>query len=52
LLEDLLVLRHRAGNDGGLSARQARPGQVQHLGGLHVGEGTEQNGTVERKLYF
>jgi hypothetical protein len=37
----VLLLGHRAGNDDGLAGFQARPRQVQHLGGLHVGEGPE-----------
>ena len=41
LLEVLLLVRHRAGDDDRLAAGQGRPGQVQHLGGLHVGEGAE-----------
>jgi len=41
LLEGVLLLRHRAGNDDGLAAFEAGPGQVQHLGRLHVGKGPE-----------
>ena len=41
LLEGVLLLGHRAGNDGGLAAFQAGPRQVEHLGRLHVGEGAE-----------
>ena len=41
LLEGVLLLGHRAGDDDGLAAFQARPGQVEHLGRLHVGEGPE-----------
>ena len=41
LLEGVLLLGHRAGDDDGLAAFQAGPGQVEHLGRLHVGEGPE-----------
>ena len=41
LLDGALLLGHRAGDDGGLAAFQARPRQVEHLGRLHVGEGAE-----------
>ena len=41
LLEGVLLLGHRAGNDDGLAAFQAGPRQVEHLGRLHVGEGPE-----------
>ena len=41
LLEDVLLVGHRAGNDDGLAALQAGPRQVEHLGRLHVGEGPE-----------
>ena len=41
LLEGVLLLGHRAGDDDGLAAFQAGPRQVQHLGRLHVGEGPE-----------
>ena len=41
LLEGVLLLGHRAGNDDRLAAFQAGPWQVEHLGRLHVGEGPE-----------
>ena len=41
LLEGVLLLGHRAGDDDGLAALQARTRQVEHLGRLHVGEGPE-----------
>jgi hypothetical protein len=34
----VLLFGHRAGNDDSLTALQAGSGQIQHLGGLHVGE--------------
>ena len=37
----MLFLGHRAGDDDGLAALQARTRQVEHLGRLHVGEGPE-----------
>src|SRR5271166_2728930 len=36
-----LPVRHRAGDDDRLAGLQLSPGQVEHLGGLHVGEGHE-----------
>ena len=41
LLERVLLVGHRAGDDDRLAAFQPRPGQVEHLGRLHVGEGAE-----------
>ena len=41
LLEVVLFVRHRTGNDGGFPAMQAGTRQVQHLCGLHVGEGSK-----------
>ena len=40
-LEDALLLGHRASDDNWLAGFQPGSGQVQHLGGLHVGEGAE-----------
>jgi len=36
-----LLVGHRAGNDDGLARLQAWPGQIEHLGGLHVGKSPE-----------
>ena len=41
LLEFVLLIGHRAGDDDGLAALQAWTRQVEHLGRLHVGEGAE-----------
>ena len=41
VLERVLLVGHRAGDDVRLAAFQLRPGQVEHLGRLHVGEGPE-----------
>ncbi len=41
LLEGVLFLRHRAGDDNRLAGFQPGRGQVDHLGRLHVGKGTE-----------
>ena len=40
-LESTLLVGHWAGDDDGLAALQAWPGQVEHLSRLHVGEGTK-----------
>ena len=37
-LERCLFVRHRAGDDDGLPGLEARAGEVQHLGRLHVGK--------------
>ena len=38
LLEGLLLVGHRAGDDNGFAGFQLRRGQIEHLGGLHVGK--------------
>ena len=41
LLEGILFIGHRAGNDDRLAALQAGPWQVEHFGRLHIGESPE-----------
>jgi hypothetical protein len=41
LLEGVLLLGHRAGDDERLTAFQAGPGQVEHLRRLHIGQSPE-----------
>jgi hypothetical protein len=41
VLDGALRLQHRAGNDRGLAACEARAWRVQHLGRLHIGHGAE-----------
>ena len=41
LLQFILLVGHRAGNDRGLAAFEPWPGQIEHVRRLHVGEGAE-----------